>query len=388
MPVKIKSSGGGSVSFDVPNTGTDYTLTMPANNATLFTTAGGTITGNVAFTSNNVTIAGQNIAPSYGSKNKIINGDFRIWQRSTAPTPGGVASWTYNSADRWLFLSGGTSATITRSTSVPTGFQYSLKLQRTASTSGTNTLYALQIIESLNCVDLQGQNVTFSFWAKAGANFSASGNSISVGLQTGTVADEGSGYIGGLTGMTVPLNTSTTITTTWTRYSFTVAIPSNALEINCYIYYNPTGTAGSDDALYITGVQLEAGSTVTPFEFRQIGTELALCQRYYFQLTASGASQGMLAQGYLYATTQWEGIVTFPVDMRTIPTVTFTSPSTFSLRPSGVVPSSINYYTATGPGTRQMLIYTAHSAFGSAGLMQSLAQVTPGLTGIYFSAEL
>ena len=92
----------------------------------------------------------------YAFKNRLINGDFRIWQRGTSSSSAGYL------ADRWYHNSAGTYA---RSTDVPTsqGFKYSLS---NAVTTATSYGVALQRIESLNCYDLGGATVTLSFWMK------------------------------------------------------------------------------------------------------------------------------------------------------------------------------------------------------------------------------
>ena len=128
-------------------------------------------------TSQNATFAGYaNLPNTFGFKNRIINGAMGIWQRGTSQTF--TNSLVYGSVDRWVFIQGGGSASIaqTQSTSVPTGFQYAIKQQRTAASTTTGTVYSAQEIESVNCYDLAGQAVTLSFWAKCGANFSASGS--------------------------------------------------------------------------------------------------------------------------------------------------------------------------------------------------------------------
>ena len=66
-------------------------------------------------------------------------------------------------------------------------------------------------------------------------------------------------------------------------------------------------------------VQLEAGSVATPFENRPIGTELALCQRYYYRIVSNGAA-GRLGSSYNLSTTEALGLIQFPVVMRAIPT--------------------------------------------------------------------
>jgi hypothetical protein len=212
-----------------------------------------------------------------GFRNRIINGDMRIWQRDTSFSVG-LTSFTYT-ADRFKAYSGNTSTTVSRSTSVPTGFQYSYKLQRPSGNTGTNTILATQIIETANCYDLAGQSVTLSFWVRSGANYS--GTNLTVTVNTGTVADEG-GNPFAFTGLATPIsNTTYTPTATWSKVTFTGTVASNVLEAAVAIQFVGTGTAGADDSIYITGVQLEAGSTATDFERRPIGTETMLCQRYY-----------------------------------------------------------------------------------------------------------
>ena len=300
-------------------------------------------------------------AQYYGFKNRIINGAMGIWQRATSytGTPSVVA---YGSVDRWAFYSTA-SITASQSSDVPTGqgFKYSLKIQRPAAATSTNQIYTVQVIESNNMLDLAGQTVTISFWAKAGANFSAASSILNVNVNSGTVADQGSGSsLGGWTGATTPVNAFPTLTTTWTRYSYTGTIPSSSLEISVAFYYTPSGTAGADDSFFITGVQLEKGSVATSFDFRPIGTELMLCQRYYFNDTytvSSGLARRLVA-GYMYSSTQWEGMYFYPVEMRVAPTITFTAANTFTINGALTV-SSVSGYL---PNTRSTLLYTGNSA--------------------------
>jgi hypothetical protein len=368
-------------------------LNGAAPNATLDANGNMTVTGTI--------VAGS----SMGMRNRIINGAMMIDQRNNGSAVTYDGSTSY-SIDRYYSSEIGDGAfTVQRVSDGPAGFINSLKVTVTTAQTGTLNAGTMQFIEGYNVADLawgtsSARPVTLSFWVKCsvtgnlGGAIQNSSNARSYPFRYTVNAANTWEY----KTITIPGDTSGTWATDYTtginiRFGHGASATTGTLNTWASAdYRSPTGSTWIIQTVgatwQITGLQLEVGSVATPFEFRHYGQELALCQRYYFQLTASGASQGMLAQGHLYATTQWEGIITFPVDMRTIPVATFTAASTFTLRPSGVVPSSIGYYSATGPGTRQMLIYTGHSAFGSAGLAQSLAQTTPGLTGIYFNAEL
>jgi hypothetical protein len=213
-----------------------------------------------------------------GFKNRIINGDMQIWQRGTSFTNPSVGGGNFYTADRWGVNRAGdlSGATVSQSTDVPSGFQYSLKLQRTAGNTSTAGLYLFNSNESVNTLDLAGQSVTISFWVKAGANYSGGALSV-IGLY-GTGTDQ---RVYAYTGASAFINATQAITSTWTRYSFTATVASNATEVGFQFFWTPTGTAGADDSIYITGIQLEAGSTATNFDVLSIGTELMLCQRYY-----------------------------------------------------------------------------------------------------------
>jgi hypothetical protein len=82
-----------------------------------------TITGNTTF-SNTVAIGSDYLSP-YSGRNKFINGDMRVWQRGTSFSSIGTSTYA---ADRWFSNYGGTAPTFSRSTDVPTGFQYSFSL--------------------------------------------------------------------------------------------------------------------------------------------------------------------------------------------------------------------------------------------------------------------
>jgi hypothetical protein len=237
------------------------------------------------------TNAAEYLVPVTAFKNRIINGAMGIWQRGTsyALTNG----YAYGSADRWSFIQVTSANGIANQiASGLAGFQYALKVGRNSGATQTNQILMLQAMETNNSIDLAGQSVTLSFYAKAGANFS--GTTFKAVVARGTGTDQSVATLGGgsWTGYT-ETQTSFSLTTSWVRYTTTVSIPSNATQVGIYFTYTPVGTAGADDNFYITGVQLEKGSTATSFDYRPYGTELALCQRYYQKLgTASNAASG------------------------------------------------------------------------------------------------
>jgi hypothetical protein len=231
---------------------------------------------------------------------------------------------SYGSCDRWNFGNSNASGCVAqRVTSTLAGFPYALQIQRSSTSAVTGFFGTAQDIETFNCQDLAGQTVTLSFYAQAGANFSAASNLMNVFVATGTGTDQSSNlmWTSAWTGFAKPLNTTATLTTTWTRYSYTVVIPAGTNEIAAAFYYTPTGTAGTADYFQITGVQLEPGPVATPFERRQYGQELALCQRYY-QAQSSIQLYGTM-ENSTASVRRWSSLL--PVVMRVAPTVSGTA---------------------------------------------------------------
>ena len=224
------------------------------------------------------------VAPFVAGKNKIINGDFGIWQRGTSFNTN--ASYC---ADRWLPLWDGSGATrtISQQTFTPgtapvSGYEGQYFLRFAQSVAGTGSTYNVvnQRIEDVR--NFAGQSVSFSFWAKASGSISmASAPSLNQNFGSGGSATVYQGF---------PLGTAPALTTSWQRFTFTTTVPSisgktigtsSYLEIGFNLPLNTTFT------IDIWGVQLEAGSVATPFTTASgsIGGELALCQRYYQRFT-------------------------------------------------------------------------------------------------------
>lgn len=94
----------------------------------------------------------------------------------------------------------------------------------------------------------------------------------------------------------------------------------------------------SGATFYITGVQLEAGTTATPFEYRQYGTELALCQRYYEVITQNASTAVCLTSSVLVGTNNWLNLY-FKQTKRASPTVALTSTGAWANQTPLIYPS-------------------------------------------------
>ena len=258
------------------------------------------------------------VSPYVAGKNFVINGDCSIAQRGTSFTSPSNAY----TLDRWCSTpsAGGTTWTVSQVASFLTGSKNAIRTQRTSGQTGTPALYLGMAFETNDVIKLQGQVVTWSFYAKAGADFSASGLQISAQFYTGTGTDQGP-FVGH-TGEITQINTTATLSKTIAnRYTYTFTVPSNATSARWNINMLPSNTASTNDYYDITNMQLEVGSVATPFS-RAGGTlsgELAACQRYYYQV--ANGTIGPVGGGFNNGTTTMETVIQFPVTMRTTPTI-------------------------------------------------------------------
>lgn len=255
---------------------------------------------------------------SLGFRNRIINGAMVIDQRNAGASYSPANATVVYGVDRWLTYSVGAGITAQRiSNSGLTEFPYAF---RQTGASGNTYASFVQRIESFNCLDLVGQQVTVSF-------FAATSNSSNV-----RVTIESAGTTDNFSAPTILQQQTVATTSTLTRYSVTfTALPSSVAN-GIQLDIEAASGIGAGVTLTITGVQLEKGSTATSFDYRPYGTELALCQRYF--CVSAGGTQ--VAQGSSYTETMFQSgcgavfgdsegrcnLYTLPVIMRTSPTVT------------------------------------------------------------------
>jgi hypothetical protein len=302
----------------------------------------GSISADKITNSDGFTLGGSGAA----MKNRIINGSMVIDQRnagaSITPTNGQF------SLDRFQqLLSQSSKYTAQQSTTAPAGFTNSLLITSSSAYSviSSDFFAVRQIIEGYNVADLNwgtanAKTVTLSFWVRSSL--------------TGT-------FGGALTNddntRSYPYTYTISVADTWEYKSVTIAgdttgtwLKNNGRGIQVRFGFGvgstQSGTAGAwangdfisatgatsvvgtDGAtFYITGVQLEVGSTATSFDYRPYGTELALCQRYYFQSWGNGSftNNGNGYAGHVLPSpnnSSSVGASSFPVTMRATPTVT------------------------------------------------------------------
>lgn len=327
-------------------------------------------------------------APTWSFRNKIINGDFRVAQRGVGAAGNLTTSLTYLSVDRWVGSMPTSAAGTLSQVAGSNGFQYFAKLGRTSGSALTNQLIMATALESVNSIPLQSQSVTLSFYVKAGTNFS--GSNLIIQCYTGTGTDQAAASMGSWTGTAYGLNTTQAITTSLTRYSFTFALGTIS-QVGIVFAYTPTGTAGADDNIYITGVQLEQGITATPFEVLPYQVQLAHCQRYYFRHFPNVNGAQLLPYCWATSATNAYGQLQYPVPMRTAPTALEQSGTAADYRvtfgTTTTVCSAVPTFTAANTLLAEVTLTTASGlTLGQAGMCLAAAASSAGYFG--WSAEL
>jgi hypothetical protein len=309
------------------------------------------------------------------AKNCIINGGFDIAQRGTSGTFTTTAKSF--SLDRWYMAAvTGTSMTYSQQASTVTGTRYAGRFGRTSGNTGTSSINIAQDVETSNSIIYAGQAVTISFYARAGANFSSASNALTHFAIQGTGTDQ-SDYGAAFTGRTTLSTGTATLTTSFQRFTYTATVASTTTELNFFIGYTPTGTAGANDWFEITGVQIELGSATT---FSRAGGtiqgELAACQRYFYNGGNTIGSMNTSGNALF--------IQNLPVHMRSVPSMSFTGTATV------IVPGVATYTTTTQPsGISQTQLNNAQIYFNMSGLGSTVASgVAYSQTLIALSSEL
>jgi hypothetical protein len=389
--------------------GTSGDVTITNSMATTITTKGDLVpgTGSATFArlavgnngetlvADSAATTGLRYSATPSASNPVLNSAFQVWARgTTASNPSSIA--TSYIADRWNFYrpsSFTTGITMSRQTTSDTTnlpfIQYCSRIQRTAANTSTVQLFLAQNFESINSIPYAGKTATLSFYARAGANFSAASSILNGSIITGTGTDQN--IINGLTSETIAFNVNATLTTTWQRFTATGAIGSSVTQIVPFFQYTPTGTAGTNDYYEITGVQIDIGSVALPFR-TYAGTiqgELAACQRYYQRITNDGGNAYSFLTNYGMATTTGKARINYPfkVSMRI-------APSTLDYSTLAITNDDGNVYTVSTATLDNTT--TSNIASIAANTASTIVQYRPYFIGannsasafIGFSAEL
>jgi len=291
-----------------------------------------------------------------GRKNVIINGAAQVAQRSTSETGLG-ASGGFFTVDRFKMDFNGSAGrfTMSQSTDAPEGFGNSIKLDcTTADTSiGASEIALFQYM--IEGQDLQqfkkgtsnAEKMTLSFYVKGNGNatyvyelydndngrqisktFSVTSSWTRVvltydGDTTGAFGNDNQLSLYAQIWLHAGSNyTSGTLSTTWTAQS----AANRAVGISSF--YSST-----DNEFYITGLQLEVGSQATPFEHRSFAEELALCQRYLYNMP--GSDFQYVLHGWSHDDDTFITITEFPSTMRVTPSLEVEDVTQFSVYTSG-----------------------------------------------------
>jgi len=318
----------------------------------------------------------------FGFKNRIINGNMAITQGAAAATitPAVTSAYATNyPVDRFEVIVGAASKlTTAQSSTAATGFNFSTLITSSSSyTAGAAEVFAIRHkIEGFNTSDLafgtvNAQKITVSFWVRSSVTGTFGGSiqnsaadrsypfnyTINVidtfEYKTITIPGDTSGtWIGATNGIGITVNFGLGVGATYsgTANAWAAADYRSATSATSVV-------AANLRTFYITGVQLEKGSTATSFDYRPYGTELALCQRYYSTTYASSLNNNIIWNAG-WANSTLAGVAQFKVSMRTAPTITVRATSSDA---NGTVRVSS---TGAVVGTTLVAVNVGTEAFG------------------------
>jgi hypothetical protein len=337
------------------------------------------------------------------NRNRIINGDMRIAQRGTSSTTSG-----YGSVDRFRTnYSGGTVTQSQESLSSGAPFELGFhNFYRATNTSvATDTAAHFRVIRTV----IEDQDIANSGW-----NYKSSGSYITLSFWVrSSVSQEFYIHLNqGIDEYNYASSIGTLSANTWTKITKTIPGNSNlsfsndnssGIEINIVPFWgtNLTTSGSTTDSWYswngasrvpdmtstwattsgatfdITGVQLEVGSVATPFERRPYGAELALCQRYYYRITASDTQDALSVVAVAESATAGSAQGSFPVTMRIAPA---------ALEQSG---TANNYQIRTGGTDRALSAVPTYNTITTESIWRIGTTVasgqTAGLAGVVYS---
>jgi hypothetical protein len=357
---------------------------------------------------NGITQAGEfNSDSSFGFKNRLINGQMVIDQRNAGASVTLGSGAVYN-LDRWVVFSQAASKFTVQqnagSVTPPVGFTnyLGLTVASAVSLASTDQYMLQQRIEGYNVADLgfgtaNAKTVTLSFQVYSSL--------------TGTF---GGVLSNSAENRNYPFTYTISTANTWTTASVTIAgdttgtwLTTNGvglwLKLNLGTGATYSGTAGAWSAssylssvtgsvnvvstaaatFYITGVQLEVGSTATSFDYRPYTTELNLCYRYCYALYKG--DNIYYAQGGYFDSTTVKTQIQLPSTMRTTPTISYTGYSSF-YRNGTLDANNVNGWTVSAANNNTAQLNSSNAMSGTAGQIGWL--YSGGTSQLIFLAEL
>ena len=372
-------------------------------------------TGTLVVTGNHSVTGSVNSTNTFGFKNRIINGAMVIDQRNLGAAINPAVNANY-CVDRFLTRSSQASLYKIQQNAgaitPPPGFTNYLGVTSLAATTFGSGDYAFiaQTIEGFNGADLNwgtanAKTVTLSFWVQSSL--------------TGTFGGSFRSYNGA--NYNYVYSYTITNANTWQYVTVTIPGPTSTFVVNntnggyveidfCfgaaspYInapgswtgagnYLAPTGqvnVCGTNGATwYITGVQLEVGTQATSFDYRSIGTELALCQRYTIVFAGDQGNSQIATSQPASSTSTTSALVVFPTTMRATPTLAYSALADFGStnNQSGYVPTALSIYTYGSSTKAGSLSATLASTYNTVGYPYYI-YATSTSSKLIFSAEL
>ena len=356
--ISLSGNLGGSGTFTVasPNSNSDRTVTLPDASGALVLDGAPATFSTLAVNGNNISAVN-----SMGFRNRIINGDMRIDQRNAGASVTPAAS-TYT-LDRWRFGCPSARMSVQQNAggvTPPDGFRNYIGATTTSAytPAAAEAFTFAQFIEGNNVADLMlgtanARTFTLSFWVRSsligtfGAAFSNENGAtrsypfsyaISAAntweFKTVTVTGDTSGTWGTTAGVGLGVFFSLGAGSDF------VGTPGAWTNGDRRTVSGATSVVGTNGAtFYITGVQLEAGSVATPFERRDYGRELIMCQRYCQMFSSAEGNGAYLryAYGECTSSTGMGANVNLLARMRITPALTTSAASTFGIFSGGAV---------------------------------------------------